>query len=202
MLRRKANRTFIQGRRGASAFAQAAVKDGRQLVAQGLHEGRRALQDSRRALESRFKDSRLALSHGLGDGRRLLRQASPPKTSGLSAPMLSGLLVAAGAGVTLWWWMGRSRRRAEAQARKHQEGGGEVMIDHAELVMAHNVEPPEAPLEVYDKADEKLVEPAQELMAHAPVDLDPPRPAGKPHAGKPVKAEPKRARGDGAAMAD
>lgn len=102
-----------------------------------------------------------------------LRPAPPPPPEppplARAAWVIPALAAAAGTGAALWWWTQWARGRAEAQSRaEFDAAGGAEGQAHPEQVMAHNPEPPEAPMEVADPADSDLSVPAEDVMAHSP----------------------------------
>ncbi|CAN5252854.1 hypothetical protein BH09PSE2_BH09PSE2_17890 [soil metagenome] len=122
-------------------------------------------------VQDRYADSRRALDGGVH----------------VSTPLWATFLAAAGAGAAFWWWTQWSRGKAEATATNTDTGGAGAQPAAPETIMAHTPAPAGDPINAVDKADEKLVEPAEELMAHAPVDT---APVGDGSSAKP-KAAPK-----------
>ena len=107
------------------------------------------------------------VQHRYADGRRALDGGV-----GVSTPLWATFLAAAGAGAAFWWWTQWSRGKAEATATNTDTGGAGAQPSAPETIMAHTPAPAGGPINSVDKADEKLVEPAEELMAHAPVAAD------------------------------
>ena len=169
------------------------VRDGRGLLDERLKQGRHALdhsvrdgrddfdrgvRDGRKRLDRGLDDGRKMFSDRVDDGRRLVeaRFADGRKAATATPSLWPILLVAAGAGGAFWWWTQWSRGKAEAEARAavdKREGGGEAPIAHPEMVMAHHEAPAGGPSNAVDPSDDKLVEPAEQLMMHAPVDDTP-----------------------------
>ena len=108
-------------------------------------------------VQDRYADSRRALDGGVS----------------VSTPLWATFLAAAGAGAAFWWWTQWSRGKAEATASNTDTGGAGAQPVAPDTIMAHTPAPAGGPINSVDKADEKLVEPAEELMAHAPVDATP-----------------------------
>ena len=164
------------------------TRQGRKLFDRTLDDGRDALdarvRQGRKVFDRSLNDGRKALNSRFDEGRRLVvdRFEESQKAASPNAPLWPILLVAAGAGGAFWWWTQWSRGKAEAEARAavdKREGGGEVPIAHPEMVMAHHEVPAGGPSNAIDKADDKVVEPAEQLMMHAPVDDTPVAPAVK-----------------------
>ena len=109
------------------------------------------------------------VQHRYADGRRALDGGV-----GVSTPLWATFLAAAGAGAAFWWWTQWSRGKADAAASNADTGGAGAQPVAPETIMAHTPAPAGGPINSVDKADEKLVEPAEELMAHAPVAVDAP----------------------------
>ncbi len=127
------------------------------------------------------------VQHRYADGRRAIDGGV-----GASTPLWATFLAAAGAGAAFWWWTQWSRGKAEAAALNTDTGGAGAQPVAPETIMAHTPAPAGGPINSIDKADAKLVEPAEALMAHAPVDTSAPagKTVAKPKA-KPAKSTAK-----------
>jgi hypothetical protein len=123
----------------------------------------------------RRKESVMWVQERVSDGRRVVHLGV-----GATSPLWPTFIAAAGAGVAFWWWTQWSRGQSEAKLAQENAGGEGPAVDHPELVMAHAPEPSEAPIGSVDAADAGLVEPADQLMAHAPVDDTPALAPSKP----------------------
>lgn len=161
--RRVVDRTLHDGRK---AFDRT-VHDGRRMLDRTVNDGRKTLDrtvdDGRRVVSSRFDEGRRAVSDRVGQGRRVVDDGV-----NLSAALWPAVILAAGAGAAVWWWTQYSRNRDAKAATA--EGGEGPQIRDPELVMAHNRAPKPNGPEAVDAADAGLVEPAEELMLHAPAE--------------------------------